>query len=94
MATQTLTFLFTDIEGSTAMLLRLGDAYAQVLALALGNQTLCPCFCRRNAARIACIALLAWQGMRATTNGGHHAVERAVKAQFGEGFRPFALGGT
>ena len=29
---QTLTFLFTDIEGSTAMLLRLGDAYAQVLA--------------------------------------------------------------
>jgi predicted ATPase/class 3 adenylate cyclase len=32
LATQTLTFLFTDIEGSTAMLLRLGDAYAQVLA--------------------------------------------------------------
>ena len=29
---QTLTFLFTDIEGSMAMLLRLGDAYAQVLA--------------------------------------------------------------
>jgi len=27
--------------------------------------------------------------MRATTNGGHYAVE----AQFGEGFRPFALGG-
>jgi len=44
---------------------------------------------RRNAARIACIALLAQQGMRATTNGGHYAVE----AQFGEGFRPFALGG-
>ena len=32
MATQTLTFLFTDIEGSTAMLQRLGDAYAGVLA--------------------------------------------------------------
>ncbi len=32
MAAQTLTFLFTDIEGSTAMLQRLGDAYAQVLA--------------------------------------------------------------
>ena len=32
LATQTLTFLFTDIEGSTAMLRRLGDAYAQVLA--------------------------------------------------------------
>ena len=32
MATQTLTFLFTDIEGSTALLARLGDGYAQVLA--------------------------------------------------------------
>ena len=32
LATQTLTFLFTDIEGSTAMLQRLGDAYAEVLA--------------------------------------------------------------
>jgi predicted ATPase/class 3 adenylate cyclase len=30
-ATQTLTFLFTDIEGSTAMLQRLGSAYAVVL---------------------------------------------------------------
>jgi hypothetical protein len=43
-----------------------------------------------DAARFACIALLAQQGMRATTEGGHHAVERAVRAQFGEGFRPFA----
>ncbi len=32
MATQTLTFLFTDIEGSTVLLQRLGDAYAEVLA--------------------------------------------------------------
>jgi predicted ATPase/class 3 adenylate cyclase len=32
LATQTLAFLFTDIEGSTAMLQRLGDAYAGVLA--------------------------------------------------------------
>ena len=32
MATQTLTFLFTDIEGSTAMLRRLGETYAEVLA--------------------------------------------------------------
>jgi class 3 adenylate cyclase len=31
LATQTLTFLFTDIEGSTALLRRLGDAYAEVL---------------------------------------------------------------
>ena len=31
-AAQTLTFLFTDIEGSTAMLQRLGGSYADVLA--------------------------------------------------------------
>src|SRR5215469_6005158 len=43
-----------------------------------------------DAARFACNALLAQQGMRATTTGGHYAVERAVRAQFGEGFRPFA----
>ena len=43
-----------------------------------------------DAARFACLALLAQQGMRATTTGGHYAVERAVRAQFGTGFRPFA----
>jgi len=43
-----------------------------------------------DAARFACSSLLAQQGMRATTNGGHYALERAVRAQFGEGFRPFA----
>lgn len=43
-----------------------------------------------DAARFACNALLAQQGIRATTNGGHYALERAVRAQFGEGFRPFA----
>ena len=32
MATETLTFLFTDIQGSTAMAQRLGDAWAGVLA--------------------------------------------------------------
>jgi predicted ATPase/class 3 adenylate cyclase len=32
LATQTLTFLFTDIEGSTALLRRLGDGYGEVLA--------------------------------------------------------------
>jgi predicted ATPase/class 3 adenylate cyclase len=31
LATQTLTFLFTDIEGSTALLRRLGETYAEVL---------------------------------------------------------------
>jgi hypothetical protein len=43
-----------------------------------------------DAARLACIGLLAQQGIRATTDGGHYAVERAVRAQFGDGFRPFA----
>jgi HEPN domain-containing protein len=43
-----------------------------------------------DAARFACNALLAQQGMRATTEGGHYAVESVVRAQFGEGFRPFA----
>jgi hypothetical protein len=43
-----------------------------------------------DAARFACISLLAQQGLRATTKGGHYAVERAVRAQFGTGFRPFA----
>jgi hypothetical protein len=42
-----------------------------------------------DAARFACVALLAQQGLRATTNGGHYAVERAVRAQFGDGFRSF-----
>jgi hypothetical protein len=43
-----------------------------------------------DAARFACVALLAQQGLRATSSGGHYAVEQAVRAQFGSGFRPFA----
>ena len=42
-----------------------------------------------DATRFACVSLLAQQGMRATTSGGHYAVERAVRAQFGPGFRAF-----
>lgn len=42
-----------------------------------------------DATRFACVALLAQQGLRSTTSGGHYAVERAVRAQFGPGFRPF-----
>jgi hypothetical protein len=38
-----------------------------------------------DAARFACTALLAQQGLRPTTSGGH----TAVQAQFGPGFRPF-----
>jgi hypothetical protein len=33
-----------------------------------------------DAARFACNSLLAQQGLRATTSGGHYAVERAVRA--------------
>jgi hypothetical protein len=43
-----------------------------------------------DAARCACTALLAQQDIRATSAGGHYAVERAVRAQFGDGFRGFA----
>jgi hypothetical protein len=42
-----------------------------------------------DAARFACAALLAQQGLRATSSGGHYAVEQVVRAQFGPGFRPF-----
>src|SRR5437660_8192211 len=37
-------------------------------------------------ARFACTALLAQQGLRATTRGGHYAVEVAVRGQFGATF--------
>jgi len=42
-----------------------------------------------DAARQALTALLAHQGLRPTTKGGHYAVECAVRAQFGSGFRQF-----
>ncbi|WP_368668677.1 HEPN domain-containing protein [Nocardioides massiliensis] len=42
-----------------------------------------------DAARQALTALLAHQGLRPTTKGGHYAVERAARAQFGPGFRQF-----
>lgn len=42
-----------------------------------------------DAARFAGVALLAQQGLRATSSGGHYAVEQVVRAQFGSGFRPF-----
>lgn len=42
-----------------------------------------------DAARFAALAVLAQQGLRATTKGGHLAVDEAVRAQFGDAFRPF-----
>lgn len=42
-----------------------------------------------DASRQSLTALLAHQGLRPTTKGGHYAVEQAVRAQFGPGFRQF-----
>ncbi|MDQ1744347.1 MAG: hypothetical protein QOE23_2686 [Pseudonocardiales bacterium] len=42
-----------------------------------------------DAARQALTALLAHQGLRPTTRGGHYAVEKAAQAQFGPGLRTF-----
>jgi hypothetical protein len=42
-----------------------------------------------DAARYCGTAILAQQGLRPTTSGGHYAVEVALRAQFGDGFRPF-----
>jgi HEPN domain len=42
-----------------------------------------------DAARQACVALLAQQGLRPTTSGGHYAVEEAIRDQFGAGLRAF-----
>lgn len=42
-----------------------------------------------DAARYAATALLAHQGLRPTTTGGHLAVESGIRAQFGDGFRSF-----
>lgn len=41
-----------------------------------------------DAVRHACTGLLAQQGLRPTTAGGHYAVEEAVRAQFGSRFKP------
>lgn len=42
-----------------------------------------------DAARHAGTALLAQQGLRPTSKGGHYALELALRAQFGHGFRAF-----
>lgn len=42
-----------------------------------------------DAVRQACTALLAHQGLRPTSAGGHVAVERVVRAQFGDAFTAY-----
>jgi hypothetical protein len=44
-----------------------------------------------DAARKACSALLAAEGLRATSQGGHVAVQEAVREQFGGPFQRFGL---
>lgn len=44
-----------------------------------------------DAARFACVALLAQQGLRPTTTGGPYAVQTAVRTQFGSSFDPYAV---
>lgn len=44
-----------------------------------------------DATRYALSSLLAQQGLRATSAGGHYAVELAVRAQFGAGFKSFGV---
>lgn len=43
-----------------------------------------------DAARFACAGLLAHQGLRATTTGGHYTVQQAMTRQFGATFEPFS----
>ena len=40
-------------------------------------------------ARQACVALLAQQGLRPTSAGGHYAIEEVIRAQFGSSLRAF-----
>ena len=42
-----------------------------------------------DAARQACVAVLAQQGLRPTTSGGHYAIEEVIRAQFGPTLRAF-----
>ncbi|MGH3490749.1 MAG: HEPN domain-containing protein [Actinopolymorphaceae bacterium] len=44
-----------------------------------------------DAARYGCTALLAQQGLRPTTTGGHLVVERAARAQFGDPFKAYGM---
>lgn len=44
-----------------------------------------------DAARFACVGLLAQQGLRPTTKGGHYAVQDAVIRQFGAAFSPYGV---
>jgi HEPN domain-containing protein len=65
---------------------RLGLDAARIIAEAAPDSSIILAY---DAARQACVALLAQQGLRPTTSGGHYAIEEAVRAQFGASLRAF-----
>jgi len=81
--------LVTGVEADGTPLLEQARKTAATAAGLVSSDAYSAYVLAYDAARYACVALLAQQGMRATTSGGHYAVERAVRAQFGDGFRPF-----
>jgi HEPN domain-containing protein len=65
---------------------RRGLEAAQVLAeTAPDSSVVLAC----DAARQACVALLAQQGLRPATAGGHYVIEEVIRAQFGSSLRAF-----
>ena len=65
---------------------RRGLDAARILAEAAPDSSIILAY---DAARQACVALLAQQGLRPTTSGGHYAIEEATRAQFGASLRAF-----
>lgn len=44
-----------------------------------------------DAARLACMGVLAQQALRPTTKGGHYAIQQAMRYQFGTAFEGFGV---
>jgi HEPN domain-containing protein len=65
---------------------RRGLEAAQVLVEAAPDSSVVLSY---DAARQACVALLAQQGLRPTAAGGHHVIEEVIRAQFGSSLRAF-----
>jgi hypothetical protein len=65
---------------------RRGFEAAQVLAETAPDSSVVLAY---DAARQACVALLAQQGLRPTTAGGHYVIEEVIRAQFGPSLRAF-----
>lgn len=80
------------VRGGQAHGEHLLDKAVRTLATAVAISTDDPDSCfvlAYDASRYAATALLAQQGLRPTTSGGHYAVDIALRAQFGSGFRSF-----